>query len=266
MTISKLIAFLFSLFMMFEDDPNGSGGAPVVPPADPPAPVVPPADDLNLGTPAPVVPPTPEPEPDIPDTGDPALDLALQFYAKAGIKADDPALLKAQSGDFTLLEAKLSVLGDKAKGWERFLALGKNAYASAKTQADTKAAAARADIVKVVGGDEEWKKIREWAATNATPEEKEAATAALRQGGLVAKAMAKYLQQGYQASDGAVKKPAPAVNEGASGKPVGDKPLTAQAYAMEVQKLRAQLGNNIDSSPQYKSLQARRLAARNAGY
>jgi len=266
MTITKLISFFFSLFMMYEGDPDAGGGAPIVPPVVPPVtpPATPPVakgDPLDLNpTPPAVV------EDEIPDTGDPALDLALQFYAKAGIKADDPALAKAQAGDFTLLEAKLSVLGDKAKGWERFLALGKNAYTAAKSQAETKAAAAKADIVKVVGGEEEWTKVREWATVNATPEEKEAATAALRQGGLVAKAMAQYLHKAYQASPGAVKTPANPVKDGAGGRPPVEAPLSASEYSKQVQALSAKLGGRLDGSQEYKNLQARRAAARNAGY
>jgi hypothetical protein len=263
MTISKLIAFFFSLFMFYADEP-APAAPPVVPEKQEPAPAVPkPVEDVLDLTPKA---PEPEPEEELPDTGDPALDLALQFYAKAGIKADDPALIKAQAGDFTLLEAKLSVMGDKAKGWERFLALGKNAYTAAKTQAETKAAAAKADIVKVVGGDEEWNKVREWATVNASPEEKQAATDALRSGGIVAKAMAKYLHQAYQASAGTVKTPANAVKEGASGKPTADAPLTAAMYAKEVQALSAKLNGRLDGNPAYKNLQARRLAARQAGY
>ena len=163
-TLTQFAAFISSLFTSYLDDPNGAPpGAPpednpVVPPAGDPPKDAPPkdappvADPLDLTKPtAPAATPAAEFEP----TGDPGLDLALEFFASKGIGADHKALLAAQKGDFALLEATLSVMGDKAKGWEKFLALGKRSYETVKTQAEAKVTAAKKDIEDAVGGAEE---------------------------------------------------------------------------------------------------------------
>jgi len=271
-TITRFASFLSSLFTSYLDDPDGA--PPVVPPAN--NPVVPPASDppkdvppkdappavdpLDLTNPAaPAVTPEAEFEP----TGDPGLDLALEFFAAKGIGADHKALLAAQKGDFALLEATLAVMGDKAKGWEKFLALGKRSYETVKTQAEAKVAAAKKDIEDAVGGAEEWTAIRTWASQAGTEQDRQEATAALRAGGVQAKAMALYLQSVYQKTAD-IKVPGKVATDHAAGRAPVSQPMTAAIYANQVQALRSKYGD-IDNHPEYIALQARRSAARAAG-
>ena len=271
-TITRFASFLSSLFTSYLDDPTDAppvvppDNAPVVspagdPPKDAPPKDAPPAvDPLDLTKPAaPAVTPEAEFEP----TGDPGLDLALEFFAAKGIGADHKALLAAQKGDFALLEATLSVMGDKAKGWEKFLALGKRSYETVKTQAEAKVTAAKKDIEDAVGGAEEWTAIRTWASQAGTEQDRQEATAALRAGGVQAKAMALYLQSVYRkAAD--IKEPGKVATDHASGRAPVAQPMTAVMYANQVQALRSKYGN-IDNHPEYIALQARRSAARAAG-
>ena len=276
-TITRLASFLSSVFASYLDDPGGAppvvppANNPVVPPAGDPPKDVPPkdappkdappaADPLDLTKPAA---PAATPEAEFEPTGDPGLDLALEFFASKGIGADHKALLAAQKGDFALLEATLSVMGDKAKGWEKFLALGKRSYETVKTQAEAKVAAAKKDIEDAVGGAEEWTAIRTWASQAGTEQDRQEATAALRAGGVQAKAMALYLQGVYRkVAD--IKVPGKVATDHASGRAPVSQPMTAVMYADQVQALRSKYGN-IDNHPEYKALQARRAAARAAG-
>ena len=267
-TLSRLTSFIGSLLTSYLDDPEGA--PPVAPPADDPpkdvTPTVepkdaPPAvDPLDLTKPAA---PASTPEAEFEPTGDPGLDLALEFFAAKGIGADHKALLAAQKGDFALLEATLAVMGDKAKGWEKFLALGKRSYETVKTQAEAKVAAAKKDIEDAVGGAEEWTAIRTWASQAGTEQDRQEATAALRAGGVQARAMALYLQSVYQKTAD-IKVPGKVATDHASGRAPVSQPMTAAMYANQVQALRSKYGD-IDNHPEYIALQARRSAARAAG-
>jgi hypothetical protein len=226
------------------------GGEPKTPPD-------PNALSLEPKTPA-------EPEYTPADTGNVALDLALDYFAKLGIKDGDPALDRAKDGDFALLEAKLAVLGDKAKGHEKYLALGKTAYESAKSAADAKVAATLKVVHEAAGGEEQWNAIKTWVGQNADPAERATLTAGINQGGLVAKAVVAYLSNLYNSKVG--KQPDPAVRKDASGKAPAGVPLSARAYSDEVAALYSRLGVNMETSPEYAALNARRNAARAAGY
>lgn len=236
-------------------------------PAQPVTPAVAPSgspagdpDSLSLETPKAQV----EPEVTLESTGDPALDIALQYFLKQGIKLEDPAIVKAAAGDFSLLEAMLTVKG--LKDSSAYLGLAKKAYADNQAAATAKVEAAKKDILSVVGGDTQWDAIRTWASANATDVEKVEVSAALRQGGTVAKAMAQYLKSAYEQAPGNVKQPSPVVTDNARGAAASAAPMSASDYFAAVQALRIKLGGNMDLSPQYKALQAQRAAARAAGY
>lgn len=197
-------------------------------------------------------------------TGNVGLDMALEFIGGLGIKPDDPAMLAAAAGDFAQLEALMRGLGDKAKGYERFLALGKDAYGKFAEEQKAKAQAAKDAIFNVVGGEERWKAVQEWAKANAEDGEREAVNAALQSGDIVSRAVAFYLNHRFTQATGTVVEPAERVaRPDAGGKPSGgNAPLSPREYAAEVSALRTRLGSKFEGSKEYSQLQARRRAYR----
>jgi len=193
-------------------------------------------------------------------TGDPGLDLALEFVGKFGINPDDPAMTAAADGNFALLEAKMAAMGDKAKGFEKFLALGKASYASTTEKAKAAAEANAAGIHSVVGGEARWKEVQKWAGINAEPAEQELVNKTLQGGGIAAKAMAYYLDTLYQKAAGTVIKGKPAFDDNSGNGGPASNALSPRAYTKEVADLSRKLGGKLDGSPEYKQLQARRQA------
>lgn len=190
-------------------------------------------------------------------TGDVGLDMALAFVGKAGIAQDHPAMVAAQTGDFSILKAELAAKG--VQGWEQFIALGEAAYARTTAEADKKAAASREAIFKVAGGEENWNAIKVWAGTNATPEEKAEINALLNQGGLAAKGAVQYLMGAYAKATNVEVNPIDALANargGAGTTPTGA--LNPRDYSTEVQKLNNKLGGRLEGSKEYADLQRRR--------
>lgn len=186
-------------------------------------------------------------------TGDVALDLSLEFFGKLGLALDSPELAEAGKGNFQYLEAKLAALGDKAKGYEKYIALAKEAHT--RLDAGQKAAtdARRKTVHDAVGGEETWKGITDHVHANATPEEKEEVRKALMQGGIVAQAMAKLLHSNYLAATGTVAEPQAAV-KGQETAPKGT-PLTLTGYKQELNTLVAKIGSaNVEGHPEYTAL------------
>ena len=224
-----------------------------------------PAESILLDT-APVVPPTvPPADPEIADgieyepTGDVGLDMALNFVGKVGIGANHPAMLAAQTGDFTILKATLAAKG--AQGWEQFVALGEAAYARTSAEADKKATAGREAVYKEVGGEENWNAIKTWAGSNATAEEKAEINALLNQGGLAAKGAVKYLADAYTRANNVEVNPKDALANAAAGGGApssANGPLSSREYSAAVQALNNKLGGRLESSKEYADLQRRR--------
>lgn len=200
-------------------------------------------------------------------TDDPGLNLAIKFVAARGIKADDPAVQAIRNGDFALLKAKLSSLGDKAAGWQEHVALAEKAFEAAKAKADAAAAETEKAVFSVVGGAEQWAAIAEWAGKTATPEEKASINAALAAGGVQAKAAASYLLSVFQKAGQVIPKaPASAANENAAPATGASNVLTAKQYAEAVQALSAKHGGrDVSGLPEYRALQAARLAGKKRG-
>lgn len=198
-------------------------------------------------------------------TGDPGLDLALDFVGNLGFTPSDAAMQAAEKGDFTLIREKLAGLGAKAKGYEKYIALAEHAFKAHKDGVEAKATKDAQTVHDAVGGKEQWEAVSKWAGENADPEERVSVNAALRQGGLVAKAMAEWLGNKYRSAKGTVVSPARVTAPGAAAQPVSSGPLTAAEYAKETQTLSRKLGPKFDTSPEYQALQARRSAARRAG-
>lgn len=198
-------------------------------------------------------------------TGDIGLDLSLEFIGKLGIAGTHPAMVAADKGDFAMLEGLLAGLGDKAKGFEKYLNLAKQSREVTTKAAADKLAKDQSIVHDAVGGKDQWAEISKWAGMNAEPAEKEAVNAALKQGGLVAKVMAQWLSGQYAKAAGTTVTPAQVVKDGAGGKSVGTGPMSAAEYATAVQALRQKVGYNLDTHPEYKALQQRRSAAMAAG-
>jgi hypothetical protein len=259
--------------------PASTGAAPApapvagTPPAGtPPAPSPAPAP-ANIGE-APAAPAPAPHQPEAPGTiitynptGDAGLDMALGFVGKLGLSPTHPAMAAAQNGDFGMLKAHLASLGDKATGWQQYVALAEQAHATGKVAADAKHAENLALVQEAAGGPEQWTAIQKWAAENAEPHERESVNAALKQGGIAAKAMVQYLAGLYNRAPGTVVAPASATNPAAKAQTSSQEggALTAAQYAKEVQAARVKLGFNFDGSREYQSLQARREAGRRRG-
>ena len=197
------------------------------------------------------------------ETGDPGLDMALEFIGNLGIGPDHPAMVKAGEGDFSALGEALKAMGDKAKGYEKYLKLGEKAYKDKSESTKAQRAKDTAMIHGVVGGEEQWKAISKWAGENAEPAEREAVNTALRAGGMAAKAMALYLSTLYSKAKGTQVNPAAVKAPGAAGTaPSVGAPLSPAQYQAEIAKLSQQHGPAMIRTPEYKALVARRQAYR----
>lgn len=190
-------------------------------------------------------------------TGDPALDVALNYMGSLGFAGDSDAMQRAAKGDFTLLEAQLAVLGDKARGYERMIALAKDAYSKSAAKAQETVKASSDAVISVVGSRENWSTIVTWAAANATPEEKAEINKMIDGGPVQARAAASLLQSAYQKASGTKVNPAPVVKDAAGAAVVTTGPLNAKDYGTAVRELHAKLGNRMETSQEYADLQRR---------
>lgn len=206
-------------------------------------------------------------------TGDVGLDMSLEFFAQAGIKPDDAALKVAlETGDFSRLKDKLELLGDKAKGYERFVTLaGQATSRQVEAAKEAKAATGKA-ILSVMGDQETWAKVRDFAGQHADPKERAEINAAFAKGGIAAKSMAIYLKQTFDSAQVATEGPkekeaAPAVSSSASRLPASNgSTLSPRAFAAATEELAKKIGRNrVDGSPEYKALVSRRMAWRPTG-
>lgn len=210
--------------------------------------------------------PTTKEEPKVPPaefepTGDPALDVALDYAAAQGLTPTSPEIEAARTGDFAKLEAYLKE--KQAPGWEKQVALAKSAYNAVVEKNKTAAEATAKLVYGVAGSQANWDAAREFVGRVADQAQKDQINAALNQGGLVAEAMAKFVVSEWkaQATKGA-KNPAPG-----AARTEADAPLSAKAYAQAVSQLHLKnRGRDITQLAEYKELGARRLAARNAGH
>jgi hypothetical protein len=227
--------------------PLNIGDAPAGTPAVPAAPVTPAAAEASVAY-----------EP----TNDPGLDMALGFVGKLGLGPDHPAMAAAIKGDFGMLSATLASLGEKAKGWEQYVALAKDSFTRTNAANQERAAKDQAAIHEVVGGVDNWNAIQKWASENAEAHEKQAVNGALQLGGMAAKAMAMYLSQLHGQATGTVVNPADPAPGRANTHAPSNTALSPRDYTAEVRKLYSVHGEAMQSSPEYARLQSRRAAWR----
>ncbi len=191
-------------------------------------------------------------------TGNAGLDVALAFVGSLGFGGETPAMQAAATGDFSILEAQLAALGDKAKGWERMVTLAKDAFEQSKSAAAAKASASEQAILSVVGGTEEWDAIKQWAAKNATPEEKAEINRLVDGGPVSARAAATLLRDTYRKATGTVVLPKNAApNAGNTPAAADNSRLSRAEYGKEVRALYAKLGSRMEGSQEYAALQKR---------
>lgn len=185
-------------------------------------------------------------------TGDVGLDMALEFVGNLGFSAESGAVQAASKGDFGPIKAALEVLGDKAKGYEKYLALAQTAFESRNKAAAAQAAKDEQAVYTAVGGKEAWDAIAQHARDNADEGEKVAIQAALKAGGMQAQAMAVLLKQAYDRVH--PKTPSMVKQEASGAKGGSGGPMTPAEYAAAVRKIAAETRGPIDNNPKYLAL------------
>lgn len=190
-------------------------------------------------------------------TGDAGMDMALTFAGKLGLGMDHPAMAATVTGDWSLLEAHLATLGDKAAGWQQMIALAKEADGRL-TAKQTEATTAINNAVSGVLGESE-AAVLAWAGKAATADEKSEINTMLRASPVQARAAAMLLASLYAQASGTVVVPANAMREGGGSNPAqGDtSPISRKQFANETNKLHSVHGANYVNTPEYRALSAR---------
>ncbi|WCD56067.1 scaffold protein [Caulobacter phage BL198] len=206
----------------------------------------------------------PEPSFTYEPTGDPALDVALEFIGGLGINEHNPAMQAAIKGDFTALKALCASMGDKAKGYERFVALGERAYTDAKAASDKTHAAKQAAIEEIAGDTDTWNAVLAWVGTVAEPHEKTRLNEMLQGDEFQMRAAANLIMTQYNKRvnaplKGATKHDASG-GKGTASAEGDNKPLNRREYAAAVRELSSKMGDAFANSPEYKRLQQRHMA------
>lgn len=187
-------------------------------------------------------------------TGDAGLDFSLAFIGSLGIEGTDPAMIAAANGDFSFIEAKLAAMGDKAKGWEQHIALGKQAYGRQLDAFKAEQGKTLAAVHAVAGGEDQWKALVAWAGTQVSPEEKAALDAMFDAGPTSAAMAARMLVQAHAEAKGTTVRPANPAQAASGVAPAAPTALTTANYAKEVDALYQQIGSRMDTSPEYAAL------------
>ena len=232
---------------------------PQAPSATAQAPAPAPADALNLAAPiAPIAAPAAPAE--VPDYGDNGLNIAADYFVNTiGLSLDSRELVEAAKGNFALLEAKIEVLGDKAKGSAPILALAKE---SVQRMAAAETARHKETVAKVheaVGGEANWKAVQQHARANLPAEQLKQASEALSSGGLQAVAMARYLLSMATSNPNVTVKGQQATAPNTVSESLrGVAPLTREQYRQEYRKLVAEKGiTGAAKSEELRALNAR---------
>jgi hypothetical protein len=193
-------------------------------------------------------------------TGDASLDIALSYIGKLGYSNAHPAIIAAQKGDFSLIKAELAVNG--VKGGAEMLAVAEEGYkriASAQAAKDT---ATRTYGEQACQGKDNFNAVLVWGKANLDDAAKNWFNASVAQGGIAAQAAIDKLAQSYLSANKFNKTPAnPAPGAGSTTTFSDSGPIDSATYKDELAKLRAAAGGrDVESSDQFKALQARRLA------
>lgn len=229
-------------------------GAPAPSPAPAPAPAAP----LNVGGPG-----APQEAPQeivvYEPTGNVVLDLSLAYVGERGFGPDHPAMKAASSGDFAPLSDALKALGDKAKGYERYVKAAETAFKETAAKKAAEVQAGTAAVHSAVGGADTWSAIEAWAKKEASDEEKAEINKALAAGGLAAVAVARQMKDAFEKAGSPGVKARSALKEGAGGAAKESGALSPTEYKEELAKLTAKYGaGRAGHVPEFAELRARR--------
>jgi hypothetical protein len=194
--------------------------------------------------------------------------MALGYIGKRGFGQGHPAVQAAMEGNFSLLRAELAGMGDRAQGYEAYVALAEKAYQDTVKQHEANEAEAVKAVLSVVGSPDQWAAIHAWAKANADDKEREEINSMLGGTPRQAKAAAVYLKDLYERANGTVVEPERAVKPTAGGggyQPGNGGPITSAAeYSKAVNELHKKLGHRMEGSPEYEQLKQRRRQGRQA--
>lgn len=192
----------------------------------------------------------------------PALSMAMDFIAKAGISIEDQAVqLAAQEGDFTMLEAKLAAMG--LQGHEPMLAILKGASEEYFAEKQAKAEADVQAVQGILG--ENHAEVWEWAKGSMDEQDKEVFNSLFDQGGhhaIVAGIAMKALYD--QNFEGSIPAQSLTKDLAATSANAGNA-ITRQEFSQLTQELARKYGSDVYSSREYKALQQRRELGRRKG-
>lgn len=250
------------------DDPTKVQPNQPIAPAQPQAPAAPVVTDpnaLNLDpapqpqAPAPNAPQAQAPA-ELPDYGDNGLNIAADYFVNTlGLDVNGRELTEAAKGNFHLLEAKIEVLGDKAKGAGPILALAKESVTRIAAASDALHKETVTKVHEAVGGEANWKAVQQYARTNLPADQLKQASEALTSGGLAAVAMARHLLSLASTNPSVSVQGQPATNPAAVAEALqGVAPLTREQYRAEYRKLVGKLGiSGAAKSDELKALNSR---------
>lgn len=195
---------------------------------------------------------------DVGDFGDNGLNIAADYFVNTlGLDINSRELLEAGKGNFHLLEARIEVLGDKAKGATPMLNLAKESIGRVQTQAKAKESATLSAVQSAVGGEENWKQIQMHARSTLSPAQLDEARIAMSHGGIVATAMAQHLRALAEQNPNVTLQGQPVTNGSVPSMPLlGSAPLTTQEFGAQYRELLRKHGdiNAAQRSPEYAAL------------
>lgn len=189
-------------------------------------------------------------------TGNPSLDIALNFFGSHGIDSEDPAFASALQGDFATLKATMAAKG--IQGADQMIAIVEGAW---KTEVDSRAKAmAEVDTMldEVSGG--QWETISAWINDNATDEERKILATAIDGGGLLGRIVAEHAVGLFRGASGTTLEPKDALGRNApthAGAAAGG-PLSPDEY----RKATADLTRRGGTAAEQEVLDRRRMAWR----
>lgn len=239
-----------------EDPPKVETPPAGDPPAAPPVAAPPAGDPLALEKP--VTPPAASDE--VPDFGDVGLNVAAEYFTSLGLDLNGRELEEAGKGNFALLEAKLEVMGDKAKGSAGYVSLAKEAVTRIQGAAKAKGEQAVKDVHEAVGGEANWTAVRAWATTNLPADQLKQASDALGQGGFIGQTMARQLLAMASGSPNVTVQGKSATNpNGITEGLVAQAPVNREQYRAEYKKILVKYGSisAAQKSDELRSLNAR---------
>lgn len=260
----------FGGYMEAETGGEGAGGGGTPAPAAPapaPAPAAPAAETAPVETPA-----APEETPVLEAMGyaqfadnwkdKPAVALAVNFVAEAGIAFDDPAVTLAnEQGDFTLLEALLAQ--KNIPGSDKMLAILKAESESFFAAQAAEQERTTATVKGILG--EQFEEKWEWARSNFAEDERAAFNDMFQEGGHKAVIAALAMNAIYDQHSGASVPAANPTADIAPAAPSAGKTMDRRAFAEATNELQNKYGYDYANTAEYQALVRQRQAARNRG-